>query len=399
MRPRQVLMGLLALLAASSACGGDGDAGGGKTASGGAHGGGTGGEDAPSAGTSGSGGSGGALVGGTGGAGVGGASAGGAAGAAIGGAAGTSAGGPSTGGADAGGAAGAGTGGTNTGGSGGSTGGTAGGDAAADAGIDVSLGGAGGADAGDAAAPPVAFRFSDLDLRDPHMWVSFLGCRDVTDVPLGGFSVNGAMQDEIQTDGDSSGHLDFSPLLLFRSYDQSAATQPIEVHFATCTAPMAGSSCSPGTVKVLATATNMSAGNCLSPVAGTVHGYSPAITSTNAPCFVTSAITLTVALAGIPITLHDAKIAATYVGNPANDLVNGLLRGFVSEADANATMVPTSSPIIGGQPLSTLLAGGDPPGNGGKNCAAFSDKDTNNGVSGWWFYLNFSGTRVPWSDN
>ena len=53
------------------------------------------------------------------------------------------------------------------------------------------------------------------------------------------------------------------------------------------------------------------------------------------------------------------------------------------------------------EPLrSFILPGGDPPGND-KNCrpSTQSDKDTNNGVSGWWFYLNFTATRATWSDN
>ena len=42
---------------------------------------------------------------------------------------------------------------------------------------------------------------------------------------------------------------------------------------------------------------------------------------------------MTITLAGIPITLRDARIAATYVGNPATTTTNGLLMGFISEAD------------------------------------------------------------------
>jgi hypothetical protein len=106
---------------------------------------------------------------------------------------------------------------------------------------------------------------------------------------------------------------------------------------------------------------------------------------------VTTPITTTITLAGIPITLHQAQIAGQYVGNPATGTTNGLLRGFISEADANATTIPPSFPIVGGQPLSRLLAGGS------GACPSFSDKDTNT-VVGWWFYLNFPTTRVTWTD-
>jgi len=42
--------------------------------------------------------------------------------------------------------------------------------------------------------------------------------------------------------------------------------------------------------------------------------------------------------------------------------------------------------------LSVLLPGG----NG--SCAGYSDKDTDNGQPGWWFYLNFTAPKVPWSE-
>jgi len=46
---------------------------------------------------------------------------------------------------------------------------------------------------------------------------------------------------------------------------------------------------------------------------------------------------------------------ATYSGNPAQTLLNGLLMGFISEADANATILPATLPLIGGKPLSIVL--------------------------------------------
>ncbi|MBE7451661.1 MAG: DUF4215 domain-containing protein [Kofleriaceae bacterium] len=250
------------------------------------------------------------------------------------------------------------------------------------------------------ATPPVAFRFTDLDLRDPHVYVSFLGCRDVTDTQLVGFSVNNELQTAIRTDDDGDGLLELSPTIVFRAFTQAAgASHAMELHFADCTAPLASTSCRPGGGQVImATATNQSSGTCLGILPGTVRPYTPAVTQTSSPCFVSSAVTVTIDLSGIPIVLRDARLAATFVGNPAGSLTNGLLRGFISETDANATIIPSSFPLVGGQPLSSLLPGGDPPGPG-VNCAAHSDVDINSGVRGWWFYLNYPAARVPWSDN
>ena len=249
--------------------------------------------------------------------------------------------------------------------------------------------------------PPTAFRFADLDLRDPHVFVSFISCSDVTDAPLAGFAVNPQIQESMQSDTDGDGLLDLAPLLVFRPLDQAAAGGQVEFHFARWTSPVATTSCSrSATLPIVTQATNMAAGTCLAPIPGTVHTmpgpYVPPITSTMAPCFVTSPVSLTITLSGIPVPLRDARIAATYSGNPATTLTNGLLMGFITEADANATLLPANLPLIGGKPLSTLLPGGDPPGPDAA-CTTFSDKDTNNGVPGWWFYLNFPAQRVPWT--
>lgn len=249
--------------------------------------------------------------------------------------------------------------------------------------------------AGTGAAAQTAFRFNDLDLRDPHVYVNFIGCRDVTDTPLVGFSINGELQASIQTDRDvpADGLLDFSYLVEFLPLDQAQATNLIDTGTADCTAPLAGTTCSRFVPSNLAgDATLQAANQCLGPLAGTTRPYAPAITPSGAPCFVSPAGTLTLDLGGIPLTLRDARIAATFVGNPATNLANGLLSGFISETDANSTILPSVLPLIGGQPLSALLPGG----NG--NCAAFNDKDVNNGVMGWWFYLNFTAPAVTLLD-
>ena len=243
---------------------------------------------------------------------------------------------------------------------------------------------------------PTAFRFSDMDLRDPHVFVNFLGCRDVTDAQLVGFSVNNEIQKSIQNDNSmpADGLLDLSPTAVFRPLTQAnGATTALDFYFADCTSPMASTSCKPGAISPASvTATIASTGTCMAPIAGTTKPYSPAITNATGPCFATSSTTVTLSLAGIPITLHDARVAATFSGAPATNLVNGLLVGFISEADADATILPSSLPLVGGQPLSSLLAGGT------NACPGYSDKDTDGAVVGWWFYLNFVATKATWSD-
>jgi hypothetical protein len=58
-------------------------------------------------------------------------------------------------------------------------------------------------------------------------------------------------------------------------------------------------------------------------------------------------------LAGIPLALSDTYLAATYVGDPATSLTNGLIRGFISETAANNTIIPGHLWPV--QPLSSLF--------------------------------------------
>jgi len=247
-----------------------------------------------------------------------------------------------------------------------------------------------------------AFRITDLDLRDPHMYVNFLGCRDFTDTAVGGFSFNGNLQTSIQTDSEPDGQLDTSLLLVFDPLDPAAALGPMRFGPSTCTAPLNGTLCGPNPTETLQsmTALNASSGSCLGVLAGTtVHFYSPAVTTATSPCFSSDEHTLTLNLIGIPFTLRNARIAATYSPSPTSTLVNGLIRGFLTQTDADNTIIPSTSPLIGGMALSGLFPGGDPPGANNTNCAAWSDRDLGpDGVTqGWWMYFNFTATAVAYT--
>lgn len=242
-------------------------------------------------------------------------------------------------------------------------------------------------------AAVTAFRFSDLDLRDPHLFVSFIGCRDFTDTQLAGYSFNGQLQTHIQTDGDGDGKLDENFVLVFDPVDPSASTSQLIYESAlSCTAPLASTTCDGNTgVAIPLTVTQQAGGTCLAALAGTTRPYTPAITSSSAPCFVTAPFALAMQVGGIPLPLTSVQIGGTFSGSPTDHLVNGLMRGFLSQADADATILPASLPLVGGQPLSKMLAGGT------GACPTYSDKDVNGGVSGWWFYFNFSAVAVPYT--
>jgi hypothetical protein len=243
------------------------------------------------------------------------------------------------------------------------------------------------------AAATTAFHINTLALRDPHIMFNFIGCRDVTDTPLVGYSFNGALQDSISMDSNGDGLLDRSQLILFDPLDQGASLGSLTLVSADCTAPFVGTHCAPGTGGAFScTYQNQAVGACLAPLAGTTSGYSPPVAYPSNNCFATDPQTLNLTLAGIPMTLFDARVGGVYSGIPATGIVHGLIMGFLRESDANLTVLPSSLPLIGGSTLASLLPGGT------GDCASHSDKDLDNGVPGWWMYLNFTADTVRYVD-
>ena len=241
------------------------------------------------------------------------------------------------------------------------------------------------------------FRFSDLDLRDPHVFVEInVGipvCIDATDDSGFGVSINDNLATAITTDGDGDGLLDLSALLLFRPLDPTLQGLRLDLAQGRCTAPVEITECEPEPLVPATelTYTSETVGDCLIALPGTTSGYAPGIAEPTAPCFVTPPQTLMVDFLGVPLELGDAQIAGSYVGDPVTSLEDGLLFGFLSETDADALVLPADLPIVGGLPLSALFPGG------AGNCASGDDRDTHLGVVGWWIYFNYRADVVPFS--
>ena len=122
----------------------------------------------------------------------------------------------------------------------------------------------------------------------------------------------------------------------------------------------------------------------------TVRPFSPAVADTVAPpvCFSTTLTDIVLIISGTPVVLRDAQFAANYDGNPATRLIGGLIRGFMTEAQAQATMVDLG--VLGTRPLSDLLQP--------DACGTGDDRDygLDGTTRGWWFYLNYTAVQVTW---
>lgn len=242
------------------------------------------------------------------------------------------------------------------------------------------------------------FRANHVALRDPHVYVNIGECIDLTEPPgILGTSVNGLIADAIQ-DG-TEGEFALNLLAAFRPLLQPpAAGGDFEIHTGVCTPPLFGETCGPGeSAPALTSYLNQAVGTCIAPIAGTTGpgnsgAYSPAVGSASAPCFATDPTSVSFSLDVINIDLEDVVAGATFVGNPADDLVSGLIIGFLSEEAADTILIPQDVLLVGGQPLSHVLPGG------ATNCAAHDDRDLGpGGVLGWYFYLEYSAHRVAWT--
>ena len=238
----------------------------------------------------------------------------------------------------------------------------------------------------DCPQPPAAFRITQLAMRDPHLYLDGFNnsCNDSS------MFADGAIQRPIDHDDNNDGYFDDSQVIVLRPLAQGdGAMTPVSVYFgAQCTAN--ATTCMPGTLAPgNDTATSAATGTCLTTLAGTTKPYNPAVTPATGPCFSTGAINMTATIFGTQVPLQQVQVGATYTGSPATGMMNGVIRGFVTEADAEASDISLG---IFTAKLARLLPGGQ------NNCANFSDMDMLGTTRGWWIYFNFTATSVPWTE-
>jgi hypothetical protein len=227
---------------------------------------------------------------------------------------------------------------------------------------------------------PTAYRITSMDLADPHLIGKNLFNQMCT------YDISALLG--VYVDNQIT-NLIFNPVIVFKPLTQAGgATTPMELNLADCATSV---SCSAGATGFPATATNGSGGECLGVLAGTESTppyNNPTINKPSGACFSSDAQTIMLTIGGLDLTFYDARIAGVYTGTPATGITTGLLRGFLTEADADLITVP----LFGGM-LSSWLPGGS------GNCSTKDDRDTGpGGQSGWYFYINFVATKVPYTE-
>jgi hypothetical protein len=221
-------------------------------------------------------------------------------------------------------------------------------------------------------------------LRDPHI---FFGPVDFTDVPNLGISVNTwLIPSRISMDGDNDGFLDVSVLALLEPSVAGGPIATLKLVDANCTAD-SNQPCVASTHAGLTaswTVENRMTGKCLEPIPNSTSNAKPPITVPAAPCFLTSTDSnLVVNLGGMTIAFSAARVSATYRGDPPEQLVDGLISGFVTNAAAMRAVLPPDLGPAAGTPISDYVVKGD------------HDLMTSpTGEDGFWMYLNFVATPI-----
>lgn len=233
-----------------------------------------------------------------------------------------------------------------------------------------------------------AFRLVSLDILDPHAYTNVGVCFDGTSL------LNGQLSDAITMDDDSDGVYDLNIALSFLPLNPEASENNVQVSFPDCHTATGNcdETASDPTPKAGISA-NMSTGTCLSPIEGTTRASYGTIETPEGPCFSANFGTTTFDINGITLTLRETAFAAEYSGEPVSGLVTGLVMGFLTEADADATTIPDDITFVGGMQLSSLLPGGT------SCCRTPMDDDrdtfTDGTTRGWYFYMAFTAEPVP----
>ena len=231
----------------------------------------------------------------------------------------------------------------------------------------------------DPMADPTAFRITKMTLLDPYPFAAN-GLIEATQI------VNDSIVESIEQDTSDplDGVLDLNIALVFRPVDTTATATAMAITFPNCSSPLATTICTEDatTTVVDTTATNMSS-DCLQEVPGTLTAEYDPVVPVPGPCFVSSPVDITVNLGSVTLPLKETQIAATYSGADPTTLTTGLLRGFVTESDADTILIPDDVALVGGDPLSSLLLKADMDMGAG-------------GQMGWWFYLSLEAGVVEY---
>ena len=244
----------------------------------------------------------------------------------------------------------------------------------------------------------IATRISTINLVDPHPYVDYVFCVDGTNY------LNNTINDSMNNDGDGDGFIDDSVITQFYTDQPDYITGRdliASVIDSDCPYPLHSAACEPevGASPTFISTVPSQINDCLNAIPGTESpaGYSPPINTISAPCYVSEPQNFTLNLLnGATLPLSGYQQAEKYEGGLT--MSPGLIRGFVSQADAEAFNFTVH---VNGNPLNLTLAEilpGHP-----NNCKTPTLNDMDLGpdgiTQGWWLYFNITSELVEFDTN
>lgn len=238
-------------------------------------------------------------------------------------------------------------------------------------------------------SPQALFRIGQLQLRDPHVFVSIdIGpisfCGDATDTAEVG--LNAQIAASLAADADTNGRYDTSPLLAFAPFRTDGKRSRVSLREGDCSvaAPLQCTpAATPATPRYYQAFALGSGDYCIEPIPGTTSTWSGgiALPQPGGQCYATALGDLVLSTGTVDIPLFDTKLGAPLPATTGST-GGGLLRGFLRASDAATITVP-----VDGTPrtLASLLPGGA----GSCQSNVTGGIDTWNGESGWWFYFEY----------
>jgi hypothetical protein len=184
----------------------------------------------------------------------------------------------------------------------------------------------------------------------------------------------------LAADPRRTGDLEAGLVFVFRPLDQSQdATGVFEYWNSSCPQPTADV-CAPLDATMLYSTfyESQPAGPCL--VADPDH-LDPDLSPPEGPsqnCFVTEPFNVDLVTDNLSLPFELAEVSAEFLGDPAGNLVRGMLRGFLSNDAANEASATIE--VIGQVALADVLRSADRDDDG----------------TGWWLYFEFTALAVDW---
>ncbi|MCB9756106.1 MAG: hypothetical protein H6713_39795 [Myxococcales bacterium] len=230
----------------------------------------------------------------------------------------------------------------------------------------------------------LAFRVNTIEIVDPDLYAAVPACDDITPI------VNlGALQPELDKG-------DINIAVLLPDYDPKAESGDIIIQRVQCEVP--DKMCYRDGPAIYGFFGNNYASDCLEiPEAAIKPSNLAELNVPVAPCLLTleGTVYLDIGTSIGQIQLRNGRVAATYDNpNDPQSLVNGVMRGFVTEQQARELVFEY------GGTESTLWA----LVHGGESCLGVTPPyDTEMEMidgeltNGFWLYVNFTGERVDWS--